>query len=102
MEMDLRRIVREEMRGKILQALYLGQPFGLNEAVVQATMRDIFSEAVTEIEVRKEMDYLEERGLIAIGEKHRPAWFAKLTRAGVDVFERTVPCDPGIRLPKEN
>jgi hypothetical protein len=100
MDMDLRRIIREEMRGKILQALYLGQPFGLHESTIQAAMSDIFQNA-TEMEVRKEMDYLEERGLIAIGERHRPAWFAKLTRDGVDVFENTVPCDPGIRLPKE-
>lgn len=100
MEMNIRRIVREEMRGKILQALYLGQPFGLNEAVIQAVMNDIF-QSVTEIEVRREMDYLEARGLITIGERHRPSWFAKLTRGGVDVVECTVPCDPGIRLPKE-
>jgi hypothetical protein len=101
MEMDIRRIIREDMRGRILQALYLGQPFGLNEAVVQAIVSDIFQTA-TEIEVRRELDYLEERGLITIGDKHRQAWFAKLTRGGVDVFERTVPCDPGIRLPKES
>jgi hypothetical protein len=100
MDMDLRRIIREEMRGKILQALYLGQPFGLNETVIQAVMNDIFTVA-TEMEVRKEMDYLEKRGLIEIGDRHRPTWFAKLTRDGVDVFERTVSCDPGIRLPKE-
>lgn len=101
MDMDLRRVVREEMRGKILQALYLGQPFGLNEPVIQAVMNDIFQTA-TEIEVRREMDYLADRGLITIGDRHRPVWFAKLTRDGVDVFERTVPCDPGIRLPKED
>ncbi len=102
MTVDLRRIIREEMRGKILEILHLGQPFGLNEPVIQAAMNDIFNEMVTEIEVRKEMDYLEERGLITIGGRHRPDWFAKLTRDGVDVFERTVPCDPGIQLPKGN
>jgi len=57
---------------------------------------------ITLLEIRRELDYLEDRELLAV-ERSRvvPVWSAKINRLGVDLVEYTVPCDPGIARPEK-
>lgn len=96
---DMEKVRREEMRWLILRALYAAQPIGTSEVIIRAAFEQIIPDA-TEMEIRKELDYLQQRKLITV-EKDRQVWFAKINRYGVDLVEYTVPCDPGIARPKK-
>ncbi|OPY07242.1 MAG: hypothetical protein A4E68_01924 [Syntrophaceae bacterium PtaB.Bin095] len=101
MEIDLKRIVRERVRGFLLWTLHRARSFGANEDTLQEVIHRSGYD-MTDLEIRRELEYLELRQLIEIGRpSDSPFWWAKLTRAGVDVQEGTVPCDPGIKLMKE-
>ena len=53
-------------------------------------------------ELRRELDYLRDRGLVTI--KTPPdgsAWRCDLTRYGIDVAEYTVDVEPGIARPEK-
>lgn len=54
---------------------------------------------LTELEIRREMDYLEERNLIGLERKQ--AWFAKINNHGIDFVEYTIDAYPGIARPKK-
>lgn len=92
------RVRRELMRWHLLLALDKARPSELVEAVVQATMRDLYPD-VTEIEVRRELGYLEDRSLVRINRTPNGVWWSTLTRLGVDIVEYTVECQPGIGRP---
>ena len=47
------------------------------------------------------MEYLQGRQLLDIEGEDSDVWFAKLTRAGIDVVEYTVPVEPGIARPRK-
>jgi len=101
MDIDLKRIVRESVRGAMLWTLHLARAFGANEDTLQQVIyRSGYG--LSDMEIRRELEYLELRGLVEIGRPtDSPFWWVKLTRNGIDVQERTVPCDPGIKLVKE-
>lgn len=99
-EIDLIRAQREEARWRILKTLDAGRPGTLSESVVLRVLQDIRL-PVTVSGLRRELDYLEERELVKIHDRHEPTWTAELTRLGVDLVEYTVPCDPGIARPKK-
>jgi hypothetical protein len=96
--MDFEKSRREAVRWLILLTLNAARPVGANELIVVDCVRQA-QPNVTPREVRMEMDYLAERGLLEITCRDCPAWFGKLTRAGIDVVEYTVDCDPGIARP---
>lgn len=96
--MDIAKIRREMMRWNILLTLNNARPIGASEALVLSVVQAISSDA-TQVEVRRELDYLEERGLVQIHREPSGHWRAELTRDGVDVAEYTVDCDPGIARP---
>jgi hypothetical protein len=56
---------------------------------------------ITRLELRRELDYLEERELLEISGRDSVQWNAKLTRVGVDLVEYTIPCEPGIARPQK-
>ncbi len=97
---DLDRAKREELRWLILLTLYQAQEVGLSESIVLNSVTPCVPD-VTQIEIRKGMDYLEERKLITIEDRHRPVWFAKINRYGVDIVEYTLPVEPGIARPRK-
>lgn len=99
-KVDMEKARREELRWMILLALYAAQPVGVSEAIIRNACDPCIPD-LTIVELRREMDYLAERDLIAISERHRPFWFGKINRYGIDVVEYTLPCDPGIARPKE-
>lgn len=96
----LDQIQREEVRWRILKVLDAGRPQPVAETLVLRTLDDI-KLPVTPSSLRRELDYLEERGLIRITGREGPTWLAELTRQGVDVVEYTVPLEPGIARPKK-
>jgi len=98
LDLDMEKVRREEMRWLILRALYAAQPVGTSEVIIRAAFEQIIPDA-TEMEIRRELDYLKERKLVTV-EKDRQVWFAKINRYGVDLVEYTVSCDPGIARPK--
>lgn len=53
----------------------------------------------TEMEVRRELDYLESRDLAKVFTDPLGQVSADLTRYGIDIAEYTVPVEPGIARP---
>ena len=99
MDIDMEKARREEMRWLILRALYAAQPMGTSEVIIRNALEPIIPDA-TELEIRKELDYLEERALARV-ERNRPVWFAKINNHGLDVVEYTVECRSGIARPRK-
>ncbi|MBW7998492.1 MAG: hypothetical protein FVQ81_18350 [Candidatus Glassbacteria bacterium] len=98
---DLEKARREETRWRILKALDAGRPHSVTEALLLSVLDDVHL-SVTELELRRELDYLEDRGLVHIHGKDDNDWQADLTRDGVDVVEYTVSVEPGIARPPKN
>ncbi len=98
---DLEKSRRETLRWLILQTLNSARPIGASEVLILTALQAVLPD-YTQREVRCELDYLESRELLAVtGRGMQPAWFAKLTRHGVDVVEYTCACEPGIARPQK-
>jgi len=97
---DSARIRREHMRWFLILTLNNSRPIGCNDTVAIATVRGIYPDA-TELEVRKELDYLFERELIDLDKQPNGKWVAKLNRLGIDLAEYTIDCEPGIARPEK-
>lgn len=98
MMIDAEKSHRETLRWLILLSLNAARPLGAGEALILSAARQAIPDA-TPRELRAELDYLAERELIHLEGRDSPQWRAKLTRAGIDVAEYTVPCEPGIGRP---
>ncbi len=98
MQIDHAKARRETIRCTIILILNNARPVSTNEQLVLSTMQAIFPDA-SPLEVRRELDYLEERELVKIEKQPSGAWYAELTRLGVDVAEYTVDVEPGIARP---
>jgi len=96
---DLEKGRRETLRWLVLVTLNAARPIGAAETLISSCVNDV-QKQVTLVELRREMDYLADRGLVAV-ERNGPQWHAELTRCGVDVVEYTVECDPGIARPQK-
>lgn len=97
---DIQKARRENLRWIVLLALNSARPLGASEQIIYSAVQPVVPD-ITQLELRRELDYLDERKLIEVSEKDSPAWFAKLTRHGVDVVEYTQPCEAGIARPKK-
>ena len=51
--------------------------------------------------IRRDLDYLADRRLIELVKQPSGAWFADLSRLGVDIVEYTIDCQPGIARPEK-
>lgn len=98
---DHAKVRRESMRWYVLLTLYNASPVGAFEELVLATMQGIYPDA-TQLEVRRELDYLSDRNLVKVIKKPDGRWFCDLMRYGTDVVEYTVDVDPGIARPVRN
>lgn len=96
--MDLEKSKREHLRWQMLVAVNASRPVPLNEQLMLSVLQDVPLH-ITPLELRRELDYLEDRGLIELTGRHGQVWSATLTRYGVDVVEYTVDVDPGICRP---
>lgn len=97
---DAAKVRRETMRWYLLLALYNARPEEVCEEVVQTTMRGIYPDT-TPLEVRQQLDYLEDRGLVKLRKTPGGRWWSDLTRYGVDMAEYTIDCEPGIARPEK-
>jgi hypothetical protein len=101
MNPDIEKARRENLRWLILLALNSAQPVGAGEQVVFSAITPMVPD-LTQLELRRSLDYLAERNLITItGRGEQPQWFCKLDRYGIDVVEYTVACEPGIARPNK-
>lgn len=90
---------RERLRWFLLRTLDVCRPEGSYPASLLDVMRTVYADA-TEIEVKRELDYLAERELVSLDIDPTGTWYAKLERYGIDVVEYTVECEAGIARPK--
>ena len=98
MSVDPARARREHMRWLLILTLNNARPMGAYEEVVLATVQGMYADA-TQLEVRRELDYLADRRLADVERQPDGRWFAELTRYGVDLAEYTIDCEPGIARP---
>lgn len=98
MQIDYDRIRREQVRWTILLALNHARPQGCYEQLVLSAVQSVYPDA-TALELRREMDYLDDRRLVHIRKEPSGRWWAELIRYGIDVVEYTVDCEPGIARP---
>lgn len=92
------KVRREQLRWLVLQTLDKGRPLLVHESLMLAVVQAMFADA-TATEIRRKLEYLEERELIKVTRDPSGPWRAKLTRTGIDVVDYTVDCDPGIARP---
>jgi hypothetical protein len=95
---DQAKVRRESMRWNILLTLNNARPIGAYEELVLSTIQAIYPDA-TALEMRRELDYLDDRSLVDLKKEPSGRWFADVTRYGVDIAEYTVDCQPGIARP---
>ena len=98
---SLERARREEIRWRLLVGLDAGRPYPVNERILFRLLHDV-QLPLTPNELRRELDYLKDRGLVSLVGEAENDWNAELTRHGVDVVEYTVDCQPGIARPPHN
>lgn len=92
------RYRREFIRWVLLMAANLNRPTHSTLRMLLGVMQGEFPDA-TELEIRRELDYLESRGLCKVITDPLNQVSAELTRYGIDIAEYTVECDPGISRP---
>ena len=90
---------RGAMRWHLLAAINLSRPQGMYTTGLLPIIQSVYPDA-TELEIRRELDYLEERKLVKIERDPLDRWMVDLARYGIDVVEYTVDCDPGISRPR--
>lgn len=99
MSIDTARVRREDIRWYLLVAANVSRPQGSYVESMLAVVRAVYADA-TEHEIKRELDYLEERELVKIERDGMDRWFVQLTRHGIDLVEYTTPIEPGISRPK--
>lgn len=97
---DIAKVRREHLRWLIILALNNARPNELAESVVLSIAQAIYPDA-TPLEIRRELDYLDDRKLVELRKDPSGPWWGNLTRYGTDIAEYTVDCAPGIARPKK-
>lgn len=95
---DSQKIRREQVRWTLLLGLNNARPQGAYEQVLLAIIQALYPDS-TQLEVRRELDYLEDRKLVELRKEPSGRWWADLTRYGVDIVEYTIDAEPGIGRP---
>ncbi|HHT7856361.1 MULTISPECIES: hypothetical protein [Pasteurellaceae] len=91
---------KEHIRWLILLTLDHARPIGAPESLLLSTIQTVPIQ-LTMIELRRELDYLQDKGLVEIKGRDTARWHAKLTSAGVDIVEYTTPVGQGIARPEK-
>lgn len=98
MQIDHSKVRRESLRWLILLTLNNARPMGAQEGPILSVAQSVYPDA-TQLELRRELDYLHGRELVRVVKLPGGPWHAELSRHGVDVAEYTVDCEPGIARP---
>jgi hypothetical protein len=97
--LNMDKVRREQVRWHLLTIANVSRPQAINAAAMLPIIATVYPDA-TALEVRRQLDYLEERELVKIIKDPLDNWAVELTRWGVDVVEYTVDCEPGIARPR--
>jgi hypothetical protein len=98
-QVDFQQRQKEEARWRIMRVLDAGRPMGASEQLVWRVLTDL-KIPFSINDVRREMAYLRDRGLIEIEGEDSDIWYGKLTWHGIDVVEYTATAEPGIARPR--
>lgn len=98
MQPDYTKVRRESLRWLILLTLNNARPMGAQEGPILSVAQSVYGDA-SALELRRELNYLDDRKLVKMVKPPSGPWHGQLTRHGVDVAEYTVDCDPGIARP---
>ena len=88
----------ELARWLILKTAQNSGHIGATETMMMAVIQDEIS--VTRQSLRNEIIYLQKRKLLEVVKDEVKPWRVTLTRAGQDLVEYQISCDPGIARPK--
>ena len=97
---DSAKVRREQIRWVLLQGLYNARPQGAYEQVLLSIIQALYPDS-TQLEIRRELDYLEARSLAELRKEPSGRWWADLTRHGVDFCEYTIDAQAGIARPEK-
>ena len=86
------------MRWIVLLAMNINRPTHATLHFLRQVVRGEYADA-TELQVRRELDYLESRDLVKVFTDPLGQVSAELTRFGIDIAEYTVDVEPGIARP---
>jgi hypothetical protein len=98
--LDLEQRQREEARWRILRVVDAGRPIAVSEQIVWRVLTDI-KITLSLNQLRRELSYLHDLGLIEVEGEDCDIWFARLTAQGVDVVEYTVKAPAGVARPRK-
>lgn len=91
---------REGMRWHLINTLNKARPYTSSEVFLLDVMRGIYPD-VTALELRQQLEYLQNRRLLNLTKQPSGMWFADLTHLGVDIAEYTIDCQAGIARPEK-
>ncbi|XXQ69030.1 hypothetical protein ACKLNO_03995 [Neisseriaceae bacterium B1] len=91
---------REGMRWHLINTLNKARPYTSSEVFLLDVMRGIYPD-VTALELRQQLEYLQDRKLVDLNKQPSGMWFADLNRLGVDIAEYTIDCQAGIARPEK-
>lgn len=94
----MQKVRRESMRWHLLSAVNLSRPYGMYTEALLPIVQSVYPDA-THQEVRRELDYMEERELVHIKRDPLDRWAIDLTRTGIDFVEYTIDGQAGIARP---
>ena len=97
-ELDRAQSTRERsafMRWVLLLAMNINRPTHSTLRFLLQVVRGEYDDA-TEMQVRRELDYLESRDLVKVFTDPLGQVSADLTRHGIDIAEYTVPVEPSL------
>lgn len=90
---------REAIRWHLLSVADLSRPEGINTEAMLPIIQSVYPDA-THQEIRRELDYLEEREMVRINRDPLGRWFVDLTRTGIEFVEYTIDAQPGVARPR--
>ena len=91
---------REGMRWHLINTLNKARPYTSSEVFLLDVMRGIYPN-VTALELRQQLEYLQDRRLLDLTKQPSGMWFADLNRLGVDIAEYTIDGQAGIARPEK-
>jgi hypothetical protein len=98
--MDLEQRQREEARWRILRVVDAGRPIAVSEQIIWRVLADI-KLALSLNQLRRELSYLRDLGLVELEGEGTETWFVKLTAGGVDLVEYNAKAPAGVARPKK-
>jgi len=93
------RARRETMRWLLLITINLWRPSDAMVVTLRPVIAAVYPDA-TDMEIRRELDYLSERDLVSLRTDPLNQTRVKMERYGIDIVEYTIECEPGIARPR--